>query len=81
MRRTLPKLKIGQRVFAEVKEVMPSGDVIANFEGDLLRIYNHTKRSFQKGDQVTLEVRAVEPLRFRLVTGAERNLGRINLSV
>jgi len=81
MKFTLPKLKIGQRVFAEVKEVMESGEVIVNFAGDLLRIQNKTLKVFSLGDQIELEIRAIKPLQFRLVTGDERNLGRISFRV
>ena len=67
MKLFLPKLKVGQRVKAMVSEVTDSGDLIASFRGDLLRVNNKTHRQFVVGETVDLEILMIEPLKFQLV--------------
>lgn len=66
MKTTLPYLKNGDRVVAEVVEKVTVSDYIASFNGDLIRITNNTGRSLQTGEKISLEVQSINPLKFRL---------------
>lgn len=79
MKFTVPSFKVGQRVFARVEEVVSKTSLIVNFNGDLLRLENHTGRRIVEDEMIELEIRAVEPLRFQLVSTTRTN--RIDYSV
>ena len=66
MKTVVTRFRVGQRVFALVKERLENGDIIAAFQGDLLRIRNQTVKQFSKGERVELEVRSTAPLSFRI---------------
>ena len=72
MKTKISKFNTGQQVEAKISEVLSSGDLIAVFQGDLLRVQNQTRRRFQVGEIITLEVSAVRPLSFRLAMTQRR---------
>jgi hypothetical protein len=76
MQFTLPFLKKGQRVRADVVEVIAESLYIVNFQGDLLRIRNSSRRVLKPGDQIYLEVTALKPLGFKIVDPSLRGLDR-----
>lgn len=67
MKFVVRNLKVGQRVSARVEDLLPEGEILASFQGDLLRIRNVTGRRFTIGQNVSLQVMAVQPLKFQLV--------------
>lgn len=68
MKFTLPFIKKGQRLSAEVIEVISGQMCIVNLHGDLIRIKNSTGRIFAPGDSMKLEVVGVNPLSFKVVS-------------
>jgi hypothetical protein len=62
---TLPYLKKGQRLSAEVVEMIDDDVCIVNLGGDLLRVKNTTGRKFAAGLSIELEVTNLHPLSFR----------------
>jgi hypothetical protein len=68
-------LKLGQKVWATVEEVLDSNDILVNFDGDLLRIGNKAERAFRPGQRIQLHVSSIEPLQFRLVETKRLQLG------
>lgn len=62
----LSSLEKGRILPAVVEEVMSATEVLCNFQGELLLIYNHTGGTFKKGDPVRLQVQSVNPLRFQV---------------
>lgn len=80
MNSRLKALKLGDTVSARVSEVLRSGDIIASFGGELLRVYNRTGRKFALNQEVTLEVKAVNPLAFQLYVQRRRH-DKINFVV
>lgn len=83
MKRFLHRLMIGETFLAEVQELLSNDEMIVAAEGDLLRVHNETPHRFKKGDQVTLLVKAVAPLRFQLMVDREtqKQIGKIDLSI
>lgn len=83
MKFTLPNLKLGESLKGRIHEVLPGGDLIVSFSGDLLRVQNESNHLFAAGDSVTLIVRALQPLRFQLVAGRPEpnRRGRFNVSI
>lgn len=59
-------LKVGQRIWAVSEEIMPGGEILANFEGDLLRVKNMSDRLLRPGQRIQLKVESLHPLRFSL---------------
>ena len=68
MKTKVSKFNTGQQVEAKISEVLSNGDLIAVFQGDLLRVKNQTQKTFRVGEHIVLEVSAVRPLSFRLAT-------------
>ena len=64
---TIKSLKKGQKVEGKVNEVLPGGDVIVSFAGELLRLSNQTGVQFKNNESITLEVRQVSPIQFQIV--------------
>ena len=79
MKFSIPEFKPGQLVKARVEEVLSSGVLIVTFNGDLLRVNNHTEIQFESGSSIDLQVRSLRPLSFRLFTG--RKAGGLSVSV
>ena len=66
MKFVLPKLRLGQTIQAKVTDQNRDGSLIVDFGGDLLRVINQAGAKFKVGQQVQLEVRALNPLQFRI---------------
>lgn len=67
MKKTIPLLRVGQMIRAEIVETNQES-LIVNFNGDLLRIENQSSAVIQPLDQIWLEVQGLSPLRFKLVS-------------
>ena len=74
MKFTLPKLRLGQALQAEVVEMNRDGSFIVNFEGDLLRVVNHAKVNIVPQQIVYLVVTQLQPLKFQI----QQYNGKIN---
>jgi hypothetical protein len=83
MKFVLSTLKMGERLKGRVVEILPDGEIIINFGGDLLRVHNETSKTLALGSSVTLVVTAVRPLRFHLLPDHDelRRKGRIDVSI
>lgn len=62
----ISKLKLGQKIWAVSEEILPGGEILANFEGDLLRVRNLSDRILRPGQRIQLKVDSLQPLRFSL---------------
>ena len=69
MKFTIPKLKVGDVVNADVVEVLGSDTLIVSFNGDLVRVANESPRHFEKGHRIPLQVATTRPLSFKLFRG------------
>lgn len=58
-------LKRGQRIRAQVEEVISSEIVIVSFQGKLVRVANSTSNRINRGDVLDLQVVGIQPLEFR----------------
>lgn len=67
MKFTLPQLKVSQRVWALIEEVVGREDLIVSFQGDLIRVQNQSQRRFRPGQRIQLVVASTDPLGFRLI--------------
>jgi hypothetical protein len=83
MKAVISNLKLGESLGGTISEVLPGGDVLISFNGDLLRVHNDTTRLLKVGDPVTVIVRAIKPLRFQLIDqrADQRRKGKLNLSI
>ncbi len=68
----LQSLKLGQKVWATVEEVLVQNEIIVNFQGELLRVSNQTFRSLRPGQRIQLAVTTVAPLGFQLMESRKR---------
>lgn len=76
MKNFLNSRKIGDVVMAEVVEATGGTYFIVNFEGDLIRLANHSPLKFRPGQKVELIVTAVNPFSFRLSQSGVNRLDR-----
>ena len=67
MKFTINRLKPGEVVSAEVVETVSNGELIVNFNGDLIRVANESQRKFAPKQSLQLRVMTVSPLSFQLV--------------
>lgn len=74
MKFTLSQLKIGDPTTGAVMEVQADGSMIVGFRGDLIRVFNHSSRTFEKGNQIRLIVTGVNPYSFRLAEHQDHHL-------
>lgn len=83
MKPILHSLKVGQKVWATVEEVLAQNEILVNFQGDLLRVSNQTSRSLRPGQRIQLSVTAVSPLGFQLMESrkTEQNRQHIDFSI
>lgn len=79
MKFVLNRLQAGDRLKGQVEEILPGGDVIICFSGDLIRVHNETRRPLKVGESVVVTVAAVNPLRFQIQMGKSR--GHLDVSV
>ncbi len=73
-------LRMGQKVWATVEEVLDEKEVIVNFDGDLLRVGNKSSRRFRTGQRIQLHVESINPLQFRLVEAKRLEFG-LNIEI
>ena len=76
MKFVIDDLKIGEFTVAKVTEILSMDEVIMSFNGDLLRVQNESRRSFQIGEIVKCRVTQLHPLRFELASLATQPSGR-----
>ncbi len=72
-------LKLGQKVWATIEEVIEEGGVIVNFNGDLVRVANQSHRRFRPGQRIQLNVTAIQPMTFKLVDS--KRIKRIDVNI
>jgi hypothetical protein len=75
MKPRISSLKLGQKVWATCEEVRPNQEILVNFEGDLLRVQNHSSRQLRVGQRLQLHVESTHPLKFRLVEAKRLQFG------
>ena len=75
--------KVGENVQGKVIELLLGDELLISLSGTLIRVANKTKRRFATGDPVTLNVRAINPLRFQLVEerAEQRRRGHLNVNI
>lgn len=78
MKFVIPKLRLGEIVEARVADSNRDGSLIVDFDGDLLRVLNQAKLQFRVGQKVRLEVRAVNPLQFRVQSPSQNKYSSID---
>jgi hypothetical protein len=78
MKFTVPKVRLGQKLQAQVVERNRDGSFIVNFEGDLLRVVNHAQCSIVVGQAVELVVSQLQPLQFQIQI-AKRDQNAVHL--
>lgn len=80
----------GDPVIATVAEVLDETEYILRFGGgpdepdsQIMRVANQTKRRLSVGDQISMRVIEVQPLRFQYIEDSkeQRRRGRIDISV
>lgn len=59
-------LAIGDRVIAEVEELIANYELIVSYQGQLLRVKNSSGVEFKKGDKLDLIVYRIDPIELRL---------------
>ena len=62
----LRSLKKGQILNARVEDITPAEGLLCNFEGQLLRISNHSGLGIVKGQAIKLQVTQTDPLSFQI---------------
>jgi hypothetical protein len=67
MKQVLPNLKLNDKVWATVEEILVQNDILVNFQGDLMRVNNVSGRRFRPGQRIQLKVSSVHPLSFQLL--------------
>lgn len=67
MKPVISALRLNQKVWALVEEVLSSSSVIVNLGGDLMRVRNESQRTLRVGQRIQLKVAGIEPLQFQLV--------------
>ncbi|MCB0361615.1 MAG: hypothetical protein KDD35_02785 [Bdellovibrionales bacterium] len=78
MKQVVSRLKTGDQVIGQVTEIHEDQSMIIGFQGDLVRVHNHTRRKFLPGDNLVLVVTGVRPFAFRL---AENDSHHLDISV
>lgn len=70
-------LEKDQILRARVEEVSSSTELLCNFHGELLLIFNSTGQVFKVGDAISLQVMSVSPLRFQIFNPASAKFQRV----
>lgn len=82
MKQIVPHLKLDQKVWALVEELI-SSDLIVSFQGDLIRVANQSNRRFRPGQRIQLQVTGISPLSFKLLESREPSkiISRLDISI
>jgi hypothetical protein len=70
MKQIIANLKLHDKVWATVEEILAQNDIIVNFQGDLIRVNNVSGRRFRPGQRIQLKVSSTHPLGFQLLDRA-----------
>lgn len=81
MKPVLRSLRPGQTVWAVVDEVIALGEIVVNFNGDLLRVKNESDRIFRVGTRIRLQVESVYPLAFKVLSNKPRSPRGFEISI
>ena len=87
MKKIVPLLKLNQKVWALVEEVLGQNTtethLIVNFQGDLIRVGNQSGRRFRPGQRIQLLVTSISPLGFKLLESREKSaiISRLDISI
>lgn len=73
----LKSLERGQILTAVVEEVSSQTELLCNFQGELLLIFNRTGSPVKKGDPIRLQVQSVNPLRFEVFSSSSHKFQRV----
>ncbi|AFY00305.1 hypothetical protein Bdt_0597 [Bdellovibrio bacteriovorus str. Tiberius] len=73
----LKSLEKGQILHAQVEEVTSPTELLCNFQGELLLIFNHTGSGFKKNDPISLQVLSINPLRFQVFSPSSPKFQRV----
>ena len=63
----IQSLHFGDVIEAEVSELLTENEVIMSFQGDLLRVQNHSRSTLKVGEKLNCRVTSIDPLRFEMV--------------
>jgi hypothetical protein len=82
MKRIIPQLKVDQKVWAIIEEVI-SENLIVNFQGDLIRVANQSGRRFRPGQRIQLMVTSISPLGFKLLDSRNQtqSFSKLDISI
>ena len=81
MKHVIHKLRVGDKVWAQVVEILPDQMMIVSFYGDLVRVKNESPKSFRVGDKVLVRAAQLQPLQFQIITERQERANRLNVSV
>jgi len=81
MKEVIPHLKLSQKVWALIEEVLDGGGLIVNFHGDLVRVQNASGRRFRPGQRIQLKVAGLAPLSFQLLEAGQGKPYHRNLDI
>lgn len=73
----LKSLSRDQILKATVEDVTSTTELLCNFKGELLLIFNHTGLSFRKGDPIRLQIRSLRPLQFQIFNPGQQQFNRV----
>jgi len=80
MKTTIHRLRIGDKVWAQVLELLSNEEMIVNFNGDLIRVRNESQKPLYVGDKVLVQAVAIRPLQFQIVSEQKDRATRLNVS-
>ena len=70
------KAQEGQRVLAQVEEVISNQHLIVSLDGRLLRVTNDSQKKFAVGDKIDLVVIRKVPMELQLFEAYKKNFDR-----
>lgn len=74
MKTTIPALKPGDRLIADVVEVVSPEICILSVHGDLVRVQNNSQQVLKPNMTVYVRVATVAPLQFQLITNKSHEI-------
>jgi len=60
-------MQVGDKVLAEVEEIVGPLHLIVAIEGRLYRIRNETDRKYRRGEKLFLKVKSSSPVSFQVI--------------
>jgi hypothetical protein len=81
MKKQIANLKVGEVVQVSVEDITSSQALIVNYRGELFRVLNQTRTPFKIGANLSLIVRSIHPLEFRLNDNSDSQCGRFHRQI